>query len=312
MEISLKWIILGILIFKVSIAACFYSEFIIEDFCKHGNETVIYDPLELGAYGTLKATSSPPYSSNKNCLIFLEPPVGRKVVLSVRKIDMRESLNGCLDYLEIFHADVFTSPTKICRFKHDLKEKRSFYSKGAMQILFHVDDAKSPRFTYEEGFTLTYTIVSEDIKDCVAADSFMCANERCITRDVICDGRNNCGDSSDESYELCGLSNNNTFYFLQMTDVLYVILICILILSIIITCGVFTFRRRRPRLDTDLSSDTDEPTARLTPYQAIHPTGFFICQNPAGPNPKTVHFDGGFSNPCYPNGFPQPPPPYSQ
>ncbi|GFU50103.1 uncharacterized protein NPIL_629851 [Nephila pilipes] len=315
MEISVKWIALGILCLKISIVASFYPEYIIEDLCKYGNETIIYETSSKGI-GTLKATSHPPYQPNKNCTIIIKPPSDRGIVLSIRKVDFREWKYFCFDYLLVFHSDISTSPSKICRFQFDLEEKVSFYQKGPMTMVYHIDHGKYPAFSFEEGFTLTYTVVAEDFQDCVKDDVFMCDNGRCISKDLTCDGRNNCGDRSDESHVVCDSGLLDDF---QMTDKMYVIIFSILCSIIFISISIVFSRRRMKRIvDSDPASDVDEPTARLAPYQAVHPSGFFICQNPAGPDSqyphqfKVVQMEGGFSNPCYPNGVPNPPPPYSQ
>ncbi|GFW08334.1 uncharacterized protein TNCV_1656481 [Trichonephila clavipes] len=155
-----------------------------------------------------------------------------------------------------------------------------------------------------------------DLQDCVKDDVFMCDNGRCISKELICDGRNNCGDRSEESRAVCDAGQLGYF---PVADKLHVIVFSILCTSIFIGIAVALSRTRRKRIvDTDSSSDLDEPTTRLAPFQAVHPTGFFISQNPAGPDSlyphqtKVIKMEGGFSNPCYPNGIPQPPPPYSQ
>ncbi|XP_055927543.1 uncharacterized protein LOC129958847 [Argiope bruennichi] len=315
MEISVKWIAIGILCFEISLCAAYYNEYIVEDLCKYGNETIIYETPKEGA-GTLKATSQPPYKPNKNCTIIIKPPADRGIVLSIRKIDMREWRYFCHDYIKIYHSDRYTSPKVVCRFQFDLKEKDSFYTKGPMTIIYHVGPALFPAFTFEGGFTLTYTVVSEDLQDCVKKDTFRCANGRCIPNDLTCDGRNNCGDRSDESHIVC---DSNPLGYLQKMDTVYIVILSVLVVCIIVSSAVLVSRRRGRRLvDTDSVSDQDEPTSRLAPFQAVHPAGYFISQNPAGPNSlypqhsKVVQLEGGFTNPCYPHGVPQPPPPYSQ
>lgn len=313
MEISVKWIALGILCFKISIVACFYPEYIVEDLCKNGNETIIYETSSKGV-GTLKVTSHPPYKPNKNCTIIIKPPSDRGIVLSVRKIDFRERRFFCLDYLKVFHSDIFTSPTQICRFQFNLEEKVSFYQKGPMTLVYHTEGGEYPKFSFEEGFILTFTVVSEDLQDCVKDDVFMCDNTRCIPKELICDGRNNCGDRSEESRVVCDAGLLDRF---QVADKVNVIAFSLFCTSIFIGVAIALSRRRGRIVDPDSASDLDEPTTRLAPFQAVHPTGFFISQNPAGPDSLYPHqskvmMEGGFSNPCYPNGIPQPPPPYSQ
>ncbi|GIY24360.1 uncharacterized protein CDAR_599681 [Caerostris darwini] len=157
---------------------------------------------------------------------------------------------------------------------------------------------------------------TQDIQDCVKDDMFLCDNGQCIPKELTCDGRNNCGDRSDEFFRLCDSKFPN---FFQITDTVYMVIFSFLIILIVIsTCVIVSRRRTRRAIDSDSVSDQDEPTSRLAPFQAVHPTGYFICQDPAGPDSvyrqhsKALHLDGGFSNPCFPNGVPQPPPPYSQ
>ncbi|GFS60972.1 uncharacterized protein TNIN_450611 [Trichonephila inaurata madagascariensis] len=215
MEINVKWIALGILCFKISLVACFYPEYMVEDLCKYGNETIIYETSSDGI-GTLKVTTHPPYKPNKNCTIIIKPPSDRGIVLSVRKVDFRERRFFCLDYLKVFHSDLFTSPSTICRFQFDLEEKVSFYQKGPLTLVYHTEGGE---LSFEEGFTLTFTVVSEDLQDCIKDDVFMCDNGRCISKELICDGRNNCGDRSEESHAVCG--KNINFKFLSSVLVFY-------------------------------------------------------------------------------------------
>ncbi|GFW08331.1 uncharacterized protein TNCV_1656451 [Trichonephila clavipes] len=133
----------------------------VENLCKYGNETIIYETPSDGI-GTLKVTTHPPYKPNKNCTIIIKPPSDRGIVLSVRKVDFRERRFFCLDYLKVFHSDLFTSPSTICRFQFDLEEKVSFYQKGPMTLVYHTEGAEYPKFSFEEGFTLTFTVVSEE------------------------------------------------------------------------------------------------------------------------------------------------------
>nr|XP_042901475.1 uncharacterized protein LOC107449523 [Parasteatoda tepidariorum] len=252
---------------------------------------------------------------NKNCKIIINPPVGFGVVVSIQKIDFRQPSFYCLDYLKIYHSDTFFSPTTLCRFKFDLKENLSYYSKGRMEMIYHVQSKLSDGLNIEEGFSLTFTIVSEDIQDCLKTSMYMCDNGRCIPKNLTCDMKNNCGDNSDETYLLCDSSGHN---LIQISDVMYGVVVCLFVFIMFSSWAVIVSRKRRRHHDTDSTSDSDEPTTRITPYQSVHPQGFFICQNPAGPrtpyfqHSKIIHSEGGFTNPCYPTGVPQAPPPYSQ
>ncbi|XP_054721455.1 LOW QUALITY PROTEIN: uncharacterized protein LOC129231221 [Uloborus diversus] len=318
MEICTKWLTTGItFFFMISLVSCFYPEYYIEDSCKQGNETIIIDTTKAGSAGILKATSRPPYKPNKNCKVIIKPPSDQGIVLSIRNVDLRTGVNYeiCQDYIKVYHSDHYKSPIILCSFKYDLQEKLSFFTKGSMTFIYHTELKLDGKYDVETGFTFTFTSVYLDIQDCKHDSMFMCNNGRCISKDMTCDGRNNCGDSSDESPMYC---DNDPSYFLRITDGMYAFILAIFISLIVLGLFFIVRYKRRRNADTDALTDHDEPMARVSPYEAIHPTGFFICQNPAGPNTlfssnsKVLQSDEGFSNPCYPTGIPMSPPPYSQ
>ena len=59
--------------------------------------------------------------------------------------------------------------------------------------------AKFSRYTVQSHFLPTGPNVGCDV------DEFSCNNTACIRSSFMCDGDNDCGDSSDESEDICGM-----------------------------------------------------------------------------------------------------------
>lgn len=58
-------------------------------------------------------------------------------------------------------------------------------------------------------FTTIYCIILQGCSDCLP-EEFQCKNKKCINAQWICDFTDDCGDSSDESEELCKHSKKAT------------------------------------------------------------------------------------------------------
>ena len=60
-----------------------------------------------------------------------------------------------------------------------------------------------------------------------ASDEFKCKNGRCVYRDLLCDGYNNCGDDSDEK--------SCKKLLLSIAAIIGIVVGCVVIIGIIVT-----------------------------------------------------------------------------
>lgn len=56
------------------------------------------------------------------------------------------------------------------------------------------------------------------------SDEFECLNKRCISKTLVCNNVNDCGDEADEDVDMCGMNYSyfSTFYLqLKLSEILW-------------------------------------------------------------------------------------------
>ncbi|XP_041030322.1 suppressor of tumorigenicity 14 protein homolog isoform X2 [Carcharodon carcharias] len=121
------------------------------------------------------------YPPRADCTWILRVPPSMKVKVVFKVFLLQELKDGvCKDYVEINNQ-------RICGKKPVLV----LLGEGnEMTVKFHSDAAESDR-----GFSATFESYDAN-KPC--PDEFACTSGRCIGKDLVCDGWNDCGDNSDE------------------------------------------------------------------------------------------------------------------
>ncbi|XP_054721835.1 uncharacterized protein LOC129231521 [Uloborus diversus] len=214
-------------ILKVFSVAAHYETIYIEDLCSSEGMNV----LNLGSdssnsSGILKTSRNSNFLSNKNCSIFLQPPLGYGVILSVRRLDFRPYYQPtCENYIRVHENNhEFT----LCGYSDDVTEYQSYTSdNGALQLEFFTEEGTDEGFYSDVTFTITsYISVNYN---CDNKKLFQCLAKRCIWKGLICDGHNNCGDQSDDSrrYASCGKLSSGAIAGITVGSVIFFLLLII-------------------------------------------------------------------------------------
>lgn len=77
------------------------------------------------------------------------------------------------------------------------KPRDVIFHSNKLLITFFSDFIGSGR-----GFNISYEFTS-DVDTCDVRNTYPCGNRKCVPRSVLCDGKDDCGDGTDESRKYC-------------------------------------------------------------------------------------------------------------
>lgn len=152
-----------------------------------------------GTLTTPNFGTSASYDDEELCIWLLEAPVGKRVKLTVSFVKLEVYSGTCRDYIEI--RDGSSQSTQ--RYYHcwDIVGGALTSPSRWLWIKFKSDHSVSG-----SGFSIKYEMVngrysdsrSVPYQECSGASFWQCTNKECVARTSLCDGKNQCGDFSDE------------------------------------------------------------------------------------------------------------------
>lgn len=103
---------------------------------------------------------------------------------------------GCQGDHVIFEIDPRTE-TQLKAVCGRNKPRDVVYQSNRLLITFFSDFIGSGR-----GFNISYEFTN-DVDTCTSSNMYPCGNRKCVSRRVLCDGTDDCGDGTDESKVYC-------------------------------------------------------------------------------------------------------------
>lgn len=136
--------------------------------------------------------------------------------------------------LQIFDGDSISNvsisyPAEIC----SPDPYQAMYLSTGTMITIRITDQKVTS-TSQATMQLLFTSTGYSSQD--KKDDFLCTNNLRVDMNLKCDGNNNCGDGSDETYQLCGWCNDYKTAFLTFLGLF------LLAMVIIVSFIVFRYR----------------------------------------------------------------------
>ncbi|XP_035659973.1 low-density lipoprotein receptor-related protein 12-like [Branchiostoma floridae] len=129
----------------------------------------------------------------RDCHVTLDAPAGYHVNLHFEFLDIQRNFPfNCADQLHIFngrHGNVTTAARTVCGI-----DERDFTSTGS-DVTLHISSA----FGRRGSFRIMYTLFRPSSGSCYNYEFLCQSDRRCVLSDVTCDGKDNCGDASDET-----------------------------------------------------------------------------------------------------------------
>ncbi|XP_054722036.1 LOW QUALITY PROTEIN: uncharacterized protein LOC129231697 [Uloborus diversus] len=163
------------------------AEAYLEDLCALNLRRISVPNSGQLSSGALQPSRHATYFFHKTDSLLISSTYG--VVISIRKIHFRP---GCSDYLKI---DDGVRKVALCGSKTEADKNMQFYGKD-IQLNYVTGSVGEDKQNYD-GFILDYTGYKN--RPCDEFTSFQCSNGLCIYAGLVNDGRNNCGDFSDEN-----------------------------------------------------------------------------------------------------------------
>ncbi|XP_066601666.1 uncharacterized protein [Prorops nasuta] len=180
----------------------------------------------------------------------------------------------CNDHLYIFDGAHIVDHYKVDLSCRNTKQTvGAIYTRTNFVTLKYVTDAWG---TNRNGFSLVITAVKEFKHTC---KDFRCTqNKFCIATDLLCDGVNHCGDSSDETSTLCSNTEASTILGIETTWFAVILVFLILSTAGLVAVGVLCFCRQRvatPRHPQNAHNAQTHPPANF-PWIQLSSQGPYV------------------------------------
>ncbi|XP_070562748.1 low-density lipoprotein receptor-related protein 12-like [Ptychodera flava] len=175
----------------------------------------------------LQSQRNEEYENNLDCVLVLKTVQDSQIISIDYEWYELEKVNvTCIDYLEIYDGDSLDPRDLldwICG-KDDNPATPTVLSSGEILTLRFFTNT----WVTGRGFSLIFTSFKPH-GDCIGDDEYYCDNNRCIDSSLECDGINNCGDNSDESY--CE-SSSSLVWLIVLLSIVGIILLALACLGI--------------------------------------------------------------------------------
>ncbi|XP_002739540.1 uncharacterized protein LOC100377643 [Saccoglossus kowalevskii] len=156
------------------------------------------------------------YASNADCKLTITTEHRKRIHVRFETFDLTESINCYQDEVVVYDGKTFSSlllsgtPYGLCGNGMPPQYTEMVSSGNIVTVRFITDGIVSDN----QGFSLIYTtFVPDEELTGEDSDCFMCTDgSMCIDNSLVCDGLENCLDSSDEEYALCFDDPNDDSY----------------------------------------------------------------------------------------------------
>ncbi|XP_067139265.1 uncharacterized protein [Centruroides vittatus] len=206
--------------------------YFIEEECLNGTLRIELKSTGYDSNAVLSASVHGSSTINRKCNVLIEPEMGFGTVVSFEHVDISTD-PLCRNYIQVCGIDEVKdcSRRKFCYLQGKLSES---FNTGVSVRYF---TSKAFVNAHNSGFQLSFTSYRLALhKDCGNEHNFLCDNHHCVWKGLLCDGRNNCGDNSDEID--CPM---DWHIILKIVLAIFLGIVCIL-LSVI--CFVYCFNKK--------------------------------------------------------------------
>ncbi|XP_076333672.1 uncharacterized protein LOC143237870 isoform X1 [Tachypleus tridentatus] len=186
-----------------------YRTFYMKEICRSTSRPVIYVDSDgyLSAGEVKLSQDSSAYEVGFHCNLTIKAPETYRLMIVVRRVSIRfypvtQNTKICIDFLRIFNgvSNLHLS-RKICGHEtFDWRSDEIYSSRRTSALTVQFFTFPWDKNLVRDGFDLTFTVFNmSENGNCFGKNRFECNNSACISDFLVCDGRNNCGDRSDES-----------------------------------------------------------------------------------------------------------------
>uniref|UniRef100_A0A4Q8K476 U38-Liphistoxin-Lth1a_1 n=1 Tax=Liphistius thaleban TaxID=1905330 RepID=A0A4Q8K476_9ARAC len=226
-----SWLILSWISPKASGEKRSYITYDMKSLCEsHHDFKINMHHTGTRSTGILAASDYLAESSEQECVALIRPPRGYGVIFNLEDIKLRQGPSlQCRDFIKIYNESSnsksappickeccrYNKAKQICHGHCGYEEDGRIceeYCGGSnntvlvgtgrsVAILYHTRCASCTEEKQSVGFRMVFTAyrILSGTDTCDWPSDFRCDNGRCIWTGLMCDGHNNCGDSSDES-----------------------------------------------------------------------------------------------------------------
>ncbi|XP_069120767.1 bone morphogenetic protein 1-like [Argopecten irradians] len=177
--------------------------------------------------GRLRPTRTSKYKPNMRCTVTFYTAESHRFVIVFRRLEVEYEPFCDDDYLQIHDGNTTSAPIipglpeKMCG---EEKPDEDYVTSGSSMTVYFRSDS----WFEDNGFDFIFTIFHTGT--CVEGE-MKCANQRCVSMYLECDGWNNCGDDSDE----CPIS----------TLIILAVVIGVIFVGLIVASTILYIRRKQ-------------------------------------------------------------------